>query len=55
MSQNAAYHTRLNVCGPLDVDVEDSVVCLVVALRLEGRLPHQELVAQNAQRPQINL
>ena len=47
--------TWLDVGRPLDVDVEDAVVGLVVALRLEWRLPHQELVAEHAQRPQVDL
>ena len=47
--------TGLHVSRPLDVDAEDAVVGLVVALRLEGRLADQELVAEHTQRPQVHL
>ena len=40
--------------GPLQVDLEDALVRLAVALRLEGRAAQQELVAQHAQAPHVH-
>lgn len=39
----------------VQVDRRDALVCFAVLLRLERRLAHQELVAQDAEAPQIHL
>ena len=39
----------------LEVNFGDPPVGLVVVLRLEGRLPHKELVGEDSKAPQVNL
>jgi len=43
------------VRGILDINSRDSLVSLVVGVGLEWRFPHEELVGENSETPEINL
>lgn len=45
----------LSLVRPLQVDLQDALVGLAVALRLKGRVAKQKLVAQHPQAPHVHL
>jgi len=44
-----------DVRGELEIHFRDPLISLVVGLRLEGRLPYEELVRENPEGPQVDL